>query len=189
MSLAGNSTVGPLQVVAPTDLLYLTTLSRLAPEAPANLTILATLAGSFPQSFSWNSTLNGTGNLTEARLVVWIDLQDSAAQPGIGGDPACTLSLTLYLTLNKTQTPQAGGCASAGVGFVPPGEHRLEVATPLTAFPKGAVIHPGDQVLLVVSFGLSLPQGVGYVLGGPDHDSHLRLRGLVEPMGNATRGA
>ena len=166
---------------ATTETLYLTPLARMNTTGLANLTILATLAGSMPQAFAWNATLNGTGNLTEARVVLWLDLQSTAAQPGVGGDAACTAQLTLWLTLNKTQTGQAGGCASAGVGYVPPGEHRIELSTPLTAFPKGARVQPGDGVLVQVAFGLSLPQGVGYLLGGPDHDSHLRLRGLREP--------
>ncbi len=165
-----------------TDLLWLQPDARLGAQAGANLTILATLAGAFPQSFSWNATLNGTGNLSAARMVVWLDLQNSAAQPGVGSDPGCTAAMHLYITHNGTQTYQAGGCASLGTGMIPPGEHRLEFSTLLTAFPDGAVVAAGDGVLVQVQFGLSMPQGVGYLLGGADHDSHLRLIGLTEPV-------
>lgn len=165
-----------------TDTLWLGPGDRLAPRSGANLTILATLAGAFPQSFSWNATLNGTGDLSAARLVLWLDLQNSAAQPGVGGDPGCTAAMHLYLTRNGTQAHQAGGCASLGTGTVPPGEHRLEFSTLLTAFPDGALVAAGDGVLVQVQFGLSLPQGVGHLLGGADHDSRLRLTGLAEPV-------
>lgn len=165
-----------------TDTLHLRAGYRLAASASENLTILATLAGELPQAFNWNTTLNGTGNLTHARLVLWLDLQDTAVQDGVNGDPGCTAALTLYFTVNGTQVGQAGGCASAGFGAIPPGEHRLELATPLTAFPAGAHVRPGDQVLAQVAFGLALPQGVGHVLGGGDRDSSLRLLGLSEPV-------
>ena len=38
------------------------------------------------------------------------------------------------------------------------------------------------MVLVQVAFGLSLPQGVGYVLGGGERASGLRLTGLAEPL-------
>ncbi|MHB1261079.1 MAG: hypothetical protein ACYC2H_05125 [Thermoplasmatota archaeon] len=168
-----------------TDLLWLQPDARLGAQSGANLTILATLAGAFPQSFAWNATLNGTGNLSAARMVLWLDLQNSAAQPGVGSDPGCSAAMHLYVTQNGTQTYQAGGCASLGTGMVPPGEHRLEFSTLLTAFPDGALVAAGDGVLVQVQFGLSMPQGVGYLLGGADHDSHLRLVGLSEPVPTA----
>ena len=165
-----------------TDTLWLAPQARLNATAAANLTILATLAGPLPQAFGWNATLNGTGNLTEARLVVWLDLQNSAVQGGVGGDPGCSAAMTLVLTLNGTATSQPGGCASIGSGLVPPGEHRLEFSTLLAAFPAGAMVAPGDGVVVQVQFGLSLPQGVGHVLGGADQDSRLQLAGLSEPV-------
>jgi hypothetical protein len=184
----GTPAVVAMPANVTTDLLHLRAGARLAASASANLTILATLAGELPQAFNWNTTLNGTGNLTHARLVLWLDLQDTAVQEGIGGDPGCTAALTLYFTLNGTQVAQAGGCASAGFGAIPPGEHRLELSTPLTAFPAGAHVKPGDQVLAQVAFGLALPQGVGHVLGGGDRDSSLRLLGLSEPVPPAVAG-
>jgi hypothetical protein len=178
IAVDANATAGPLH----TDTLWLTPAARLAPTAADNLTILATLAGAVPQSFAWNATVNGTGNLSSARLVLWIDLQNSALQPGIGGDPGCTAAFSLTLVLNGTATVQPAGCASLGMGSIAPGEHRLEFSTLLTAFPDGAVIAPGDGVRVQVDFGLSLPQGVGQLLGGADLDSGLRLVGLAEPV-------
>ena len=173
-----NVTLG----AAVTDTLWPTPKARLNASAEANLTILATLSGAFPQSFAWNATFNGTGNLSSARLVLWLDLQNSALQSGIGGDAGCTAAMTLVLTLNGTATVQPGGCASLGMGSIPPGEHRLEFSALLTAFPDAAVVAPGDGVRVQVDFGLSLPQGVGHLLGGADHDSGLRLVGLAEPV-------
>jgi hypothetical protein len=40
----------------------------------------------------------------------------------------------------------------------------------------------GRGLLVQVSFGLSLPQGAGYVLGGGERPSALRLTGLAEPL-------
>jgi hypothetical protein len=177
--LADNGTAAAAPA---TDTLWLSPDARLNASAVSNLTILATLSGAFPQTFGWNATLNGTGNLSAARLVLWLDLQNSALQPGVGGDPGCTAAMTLVLTLNGTATSQPGGCASLGTGSVPPGEHRLEFFTLLTSFPQGAVVAPGDGVVVQVAFGLSMPQGVGYLLAGPDHDSGLRLVGLREPV-------
>lgn len=165
-----------------TDTLWLTPEARLDTTASSNLTILATLSGAFPQSFGWNATLNGTGNLSAARLVLWIDLQNSALQSGIGGDPGCSAAMTVTFTINGTALVQPGGCASIGMGAVPPGEHRLEFSTLLTSRPEGVLIAPGDGVRVQVDFGLSLPQGVGHLLGGGDHDSGLRLAGLAEPV-------
>jgi hypothetical protein len=165
-----------------TDMLFLSSPTRLNASGLPDVTVLATLSGAAPQAYSWNATLNGTGNLSHARLLLWIDLQSSAIQPGVGGDPACTASLTLVVTRNGTALAQAGGCASAGVGTVPPGEHLLDFGTPLTAFPGGLLLGPQDKVLVQVAFGLSFPQGVGYVLGGGDRASGLRLAGLAEPV-------
>jgi hypothetical protein len=167
-----------------TDTLWMTPGARLNTSAVTNLTILATLSGALPQTFAWNATLNGTGNLSAARMVLWLDLQNSALQPGVGGDPGCTAAMTLVFTINQTVTYQPGGCASLGTGSVPPGEHRLEFSTLLTSFPQGAVVAPGDGVVVQVAFGIALPQGVGYLLGGGDHDSHLSLAGLAEPVPN-----
>lgn len=178
IAVDANATAAPVY----TDTLWLTPAARLAATAADNLTVLATLAGAVPQSFAWNATVNGTGNLSSARLVLWIDLQNSALQPGVGGDPGCTAALSVTLVLNGTATVQPGGCASLGTGSIAPGEHRLEFSTLLTAFPDGALLAPGDGVRVQVDFGLSLPQGVGHLLGGPGHDSGLRLAGLAEPV-------
>ncbi len=177
-----NGTATNVTVWPTSDALYLVAPTRLHVSGLANVSVLATLAGAQAQAFAWNATLNGTGNATHARLLLWIDLQSSALQPGVGGDPACTASLTLYFTRNGTVSAQAGGCASAGVGHVPPGEHLLDFGTPLTAFPNGLVLGPGDDVRAYVTFGLSFPQGLGYVLGGGDRASSLRLSGLAEPL-------
>lgn len=168
---------------AVTDTLFLAPPARLNTTNPQNLTILAQISGAFAQAFGWNTTLNGTGNLTSARMAVWVDLQNSAVQAGIGGDPGCSAALTLVFYVNGTAVSQPGGCASLGTGLIEPGEHLLEFAAPMTSAPAaGLPIRPGDEVTAIVSFGFTLPQGVGYVLGGGDHPSSLRLAGLVEPV-------
>lgn len=174
---AANATPAPT-----TDTLHLRPAARLNATPLANLTLLAQLAGATAQAFNWNATLNGTGNVSFARLRLWIDLQSSALQPGVNGDPACTAHFTLYATRNGTVAAQAGGCASLGRVSIPPGEHLLEFSTPLTAFPGGLVLGPGDKLLVQVAFGFSFPQGHGWVLGGGDRDSALVLDGLAEPV-------
>lgn len=184
----GNGSVQGASAAA-TDTLWLTQRSRLDTAGPANLTILASFSGTIPVALGWNTTFNGTGNLSAARLVLWLDLENSAIQSGVGGDPGCTAALTLHFILNDTALSQAGGCASLGTGLVEPGEHRLEFSTLLTAFPRGAIVQAGDGLTISVQFGLSLPQGMAYVLGGEGHDSHLRLVGLNEPTTSATRAS
>lgn len=178
----GNGTLGNATPVPTTDTLHLASRTRMAATPQQNLTILAQLGGTTGQAFAWNATLNGTGNASSLRMRLWIDLQTSAWQPGVGGDPACTASLTFQARRNGTAVNQAGGCASLGRVSIPPGEHLLEFSAPLSAFPDGLVLAPGDQVLVQVTFGLSFPQGHGYVLGGGDRDSALVLPGLAEPV-------
>ena len=116
--------------------------------------------------------------LLHARLLLWVDLQSSALQPGVNGDPGCSAALTLYLVHNATPAGQSGGCASAGSGLIPPGEHLLDFGTPLATM----AFQPGDGILAQVAFGLSFPQGVAYVLGGGERASALSLTGLHEPL-------
>lgn len=161
-----------------TDTLFLASATRLAATGLANVTPLRVLAGAQPATLQWNATLNGTGNATHADLALWLDLQSGALQPGVGGDPGCTASLALYVTHNGTTTGYAGGCASAGTGYVPPGEVLLHLGTPLADVP----LAPHDGLLVQVAFGLSFPQGMAYVLGGGDRASALTLTGLREPI-------
>lgn len=185
---AGDLDAGGLSLnatgVTVTDTLYLALPARLNTTSPANVTILGLLSGPLAQSFAWNATLNGTGTLQSARLSLWIDLQNSAVQTGLGGDPACSASLTLVFVANNTTLVQPGGCATLGTGLIPAGEHLLELSTPITV-PSGVELRPGDQVVAQVAFGFGLPQGVGHVLGGGDHASALRLAGLAEPVQSA----
>lgn len=175
----GENATAPLA----TDTLYLALPARLNATAAANLTILATLSGPLAQSVAWNATLNGTGLLTAARLGLWVDLQNSAVQTGVGGDVGCSAALSLAFVANNTTVVQPGGCASLGTGHIAPGEHLLEFSTPLVAAgPEGLRVRPGDGVTATVTFGFALPQGVGYVLGGGLSPSRLQLVGLAEPV-------
>ena len=178
---AGNATAAAPAAPPAHGTLFLVGPTLLNATGLANRTVLASLGGALPQTMAWNTTLRGGGNSSFARLALWVDLQSSALQPGVGGDPGCTASLTVLVVRNGTAASQAGGCASAGTGTVPPGEHLLEFSTPLVAWPDGLRLSPGDGVAVQVAFGLSFPQGGGYVLGGGDRPSAFWLDGLAEP--------
>lgn len=178
---AGNAT-GNHSAVPATDRLHVVASTHLNTTGLANVTVVATLAGALAQTLSWNTTLAGAGNVSLARLNLWVDLGASALHPGVGGDPACSASVTYIFTVNGTNLAQAGGCGSIGQGTVPPGEYLLDIGSPLTAFPAGLVLTPGDKVLVQVAFGFVFPQGQGFVLSGGDRSSALHLPGLAEPV-------
>lgn len=162
--------------------LHFVSSNRLNATPLANVTVLATLAGAPPATLTWNTTLRGQGNVTWVRLDLWLDLQSSAVQTGVGGDVGCTASLLLQLRINGTLSNHNAGCASLGQGTIPPGEHLLRFGAPLTGMPNGAPLAPGDGVLVQVAFGLSFPQGQALVLAGGERVSAVQLEGLAEPL-------
>lgn len=147
-----------------------------------NRTVVATLGGVFAQTFTWNATLAGGGNLTWGSLDVWVDLPSSAVQLGSNGDPNCSATLTFVFTRNGTNQAQGGGCGSLGSGSIPPGEYLLNLGGPMTSFPDGVQLAAGDGVLVQLTFTLAFPQGQAYVLSGGDRNSRLWLDGLQEPV-------
>lgn len=149
-----------------------------------NETVIATkspLAGA--ETYVWNFTVLQAANLTGAHTHAWLRVTQSSPQSGAANDPGCTLALTLVVRRNGTDAGYVGGCGSAGMGVLPPGDHLLEFAAP-----PGAVavrVLPRDNVFLELTLAVEAP-GLGataFLMGGSsERDTWVRLDGLREPV-------
>ena len=172
---------------ATTDTLYLLAAPDMAEASPENQTVLGVKGAYGAQTFSWNRTMNATGNLTGGFLRLWLLLPRSAVQQGAANDPGCTIHWIVVLVWNGTQQVLDGGCGSLGMGTIPPGEYDFNITAP--PVPTGLLYGPGANLILQVEVGLVQPSGSpAYLLGGTSHyDSRLHLDGLAEPAGAAPR--
>lgn len=150
-----------------------------------NETVIATkngLTGS--EYYLWNITVHQPAVLTGLRTSLLLRLTQSAAQSGGNNDPGCTATLTLIVRSNGTDTGYVGGCGSAGLGMLGPGDHRIEFASPPGAVPA-VHVGPGDGIFLQVGlhFAGSTLGPSGFLMGGNSTtDSWVRVNGLRETV-------
>lgn len=182
----GNLTQQVNLTVPSTATLHLMLAPGLNTSAPVgDETVAMPLGALYPaQGIMFNMTMNGTGNLTGATSALWLRIAQSNVQAGSATDPGCTVSLSVMVRHNGTDSYYAGGCGSLGVGVIPPGDHLIQFSSVPDAFPN-VILGPGDGVWLTFTIYLSGP-GLGssaYVLAGSqDRDSWVRLAGLEEPV-------
>lgn len=182
---AANQTIAHLADLT-SDTFHLATPPRLNLTAPlGNTTILAAKSPYFPgETFVWNTTLRDAANLTGARTVLWLRVTQSVLQQGAFGDPGCTVRLTITLRHNATDTVYDGGCGSAGVGLVPPGDHRVDFSAPPGTLP-GVLLDRGDNVTLQLEVDVTSTSGAPslYIIGGSrEFDSLVKLEGMKEKL-------
>ena len=174
----------PIPTVSVLHFNRLPTLNRSAPlaESPIALPLAPLTTG---QVMTFNITLRGGGNITDALASIWLRLTQTNVQNGPGSEPNCGVSFTVTLVHNGTAAGYAGGCGSLGVGPIAPGDYQVQFGPTPGTFPVGTRAFKGDNLILTLAFYLTPPsQGYGawFLCGSADRDSWVRLDGLREPI-------
>jgi hypothetical protein len=159
-------------------------LNMTAPDA--NATMVATpLAPLSPgQGLVYNRTLRANGTILATSAVIWLRVTQTSVQGG-GGDPGCTVVLTLTLRHNGTDAAYAAGCGSAGIGALAPGDHRIEFSSAPGAFPLDFNVTRGDELFFTLTFyaeATGFGSTVFLLCGNAERDSSVRVLDLHEPQ-------